>query len=123
MTPAYARLCGPLLAALALRDGVIDPRGFTRETFADPALAELAGRITIQPDDNPDPNALSPQRMVVHVADGHIDMEIPHTLGSPESPLSTEQAEAKLTLARDLAPVDHDPRIFADPLAYFTGTL
>ena len=123
MTPAYARLCGPLLAALALRDGVIDPRGFTRETFADPALAELAGRITIQHDDNPDPNALSPQRMVVHVADGHIDMEIPHTLGSPESPLSTEQAEAKLTLARDLAPVDADPRIFADPLAYFTGTL
>lgn len=123
MTPAYARLCGSLLAALALRDGVIDPRCFTPDAFADPALAELAGRITVRTDDNPDPNALSPQRMVVHVADGDIPVEIPHMLGSPESPLSTEQAEAKLSLARDLAPVDHDPRIFADPLAYFTGTL
>ncbi len=122
MTPAYARLCGPLLAALALRDGLIDPRAFTPGTFADPAIAALAGRIAILPDDNPDPNALSPQRMVVHVADGHIDMEVPHTLGSPASPLSPAQAEAKLRLARDLAPADADPRIFADPLSYFTGT-
>lgn len=122
MTPAYARLCGPLLAALALRDGVIDPRHFTPEAFADPALPELAGRITIHPDDNPNPNALSPQRMVVHVTDAHIDMKIPNTLGSPECPLSPVQAEAKLKLARDLAPTDHDPRIFIDPLAYFTGT-
>lgn len=122
MTPAYARLCGPLLAALALRDGVIDPRAFTPATFADPAIAALAGRIAIQPDDNPDPNALSPQRMVVHGADGHIDMAIPHTLGSPASPLSPAQAEAKLRLARDLAPDRADPRIFTDPLAYFTGT-
>ncbi len=122
MTPAYARLCGSLLAALALRDGVIDPRCFTPETFADPALAELAGRITIQIDDNPDPNALSPQRMVVRGADGRKDTHIPHTLGSPESPLSPAQTEAKLNLARYLAPIDHDPRIFADPLAYFTGT-
>jgi 2-methylcitrate dehydratase PrpD len=122
MTPAYARLCGPLLAALALRDGVIDPRCFTTETFADPALAELARRITITIDDNPDPNALSPQRMVVNAADGRILVDIPHTLGSPESPLTPAEARAKLNLARDLAPYDADPRIFADPLAYFTGT-
>ncbi len=121
MTPAYARLCGPLLAALALRDGVIDPRCFTPETFADPAIAALAARVTIQPDDNADPNALSPQRMVVHVADGHIDMEIPHTLGSPASPLSPEQAGAKLALARDLASADANPRIFDDPLTYMAN--
>jgi 2-methylcitrate dehydratase PrpD len=121
ITPAYARLCGPLLAALALRDGVIDPRCFTPAAFADPDLAELAGRITITADDNPDPNALSPQRMVVQSKSGRIETEIPHTLGSPEAPLSPAQAEAKLTLARALAPVEHDPRIFTDPLAYFTG--
>jgi 2-methylcitrate dehydratase PrpD len=122
MTPAYARLCGPLLAALALRDGVIDPRCFTSEAFADAALAELAARVTIHTDDNPDRNALSPQRMVVHGSNGRMDTHIPYTLGSPESPLSAAQTEAKLKLARDLAPVDHDPRVFADPLAYFTGT-
>lgn len=120
MTPAYARLCGPLLAALALRDGVIDPRAFTPETFAEPTLAALAGRIAIQVDDNPDPNALSPQRMLVHDAEGHLDLEIPHTLGSSESPLSPAQAEAKRALARDLAPADADPRLFDAPLAYFT---
>lgn len=122
MTPAYARLCGPLLAALALTDGAIDPRRFTPATFADPAIAELAGRIAILIDNNPDPNALSPQTMVVHVADGQIDMAIPYTLGSPESPLTLAQVAAKLALARDLAPADADPRIFAAPLAYFTGT-
>lgn len=122
MTPAYARLCGPLLAALALADGTIDPRRFTPETFADPAIADLASRIAIRVDDNPDLNALSPQRMVVHVADGQILREIPHTLGSPASPLTPEQAAAKLGLARELAPADADPRLFADPLAYFTGT-
>lgn len=120
MTPAYARLCGPLLAALALRDGVIDPRAFTPATFADPQLAALAGRIAIRVDDNPDPNALSPQRMVVSDGEGHLDLEIPHTLGSPESPLSPAQAEAKRALARDLAPADADPRLFDAPLAYFT---
>ena len=121
MTPAYARLCGPLLAALALRDGVIDPRCFTPATFAHPQIVELAARIAIQPDDNPDPNALGPQRMVVHVADGHIDMEIRHTLGSPESSLSEAQAQAKRDLARALAPADADPRIFDDPLSNFAG--
>lgn len=120
MTSAYARLCGALLAALALRDGMIDPRVFTPETFADPAIVELAGRIKITRDDNGDPNALSPQRLVVHVADGHIELDIPHTLGSPESPLTSSQADAKLHLARALAPTNPDPRLFADPLAYFT---
>ncbi|QUL36964.1 MmgE/PrpD family protein [Erythrobacter sp. JK5] len=120
MTPAYARLCGQFLGALTIRDGLIDPRRFTPETFADRELAELAGRISIRLDDNADPNALSPQEMVVELRDGHIVVEVPHTLGSPQSPLSDTQAEAKRTLARELAPDDADPRIFDDPLAYFT---
>ncbi|MFN4112486.1 MAG: MmgE/PrpD family protein [Sphingomonadaceae bacterium] len=120
MTPAYARLCGPLLAALALRDGMIDPRAFTPATFADPELAALARRIAINIDNNPDPNALRPQRMVVHHTGGDLDIEIPHTLGSPEAPLTSAQTEAKRNLARDLAPADADPRIFDRPLSYFT---
>jgi 2-methylcitrate dehydratase PrpD len=121
MTPAYARLCGPFLAALALRDGMIDPRCFKPGVFADPAIVALAGRVAIQPDGNGDPNALSPQRLVVHVCNGHIDMEILHTLGSPNSPLSKAQSTAKHDLARALGPAGADPRIIDDPLAYFTG--
>jgi 2-methylcitrate dehydratase PrpD len=121
MTPAYARLCGPFLAAISLRDGMIDPRCFTPENFADPAIVAIAGRVVIQPDGSGDPNALSPQRMVVHVRDGHIDKEILHTLGSPDSPLSDAQFQAKRDLARALAPAGACTRIIDDPLAYFTG--
>ena len=116
MTPAHARLCLPFLAALMLTDGQIDPRRFTPEAFADPGLAAIAVRVRIEVDDNPDPNALSPQRLVID--GGTID--IPHTLGSPAAPLSLEQGDAKVALARELAGDIADPRLFDGPLAYFT---
>ena len=116
MTPAYARLCLPLLAALMARDGRIDPRCFTPETFSDPAIAAQAARLTIMIDANPDPNALSPQLVRL---DGCRDIDIPHTLGSPQAPLSTAQAAAKQSLARELAG-DADSRIFTNPIGYFT---
>jgi len=120
MTPAYARLCLPLLAALILSDGRIDPRRFTPATFADPAIADLAGRVIVNDDGNPDPNALSPQRLVVTLKDARkIARTIPATLGHPEAPLSPDQAAAKRALARELAP-HADPRIFDDPISHFT---
>lgn len=115
MTPAYARLCLPLLSALMRLDRRIDPRRFTPETFADPQVAALASSLTIVVDDNPDPNALFPQTLI---ADGR-EIAIPHTLGSPAAPLTPVQVAAKRALARELA-ADADPRIFDDPLAYFT---
>jgi len=120
MTPAYARLCLPLLSALMLTDGCIDPRRFMAATFADPAIADLAGRIIVNDDGTPDPNALSPQRMVVTLKDGAtIEHTIPATLGSPDAPLTAEQTAAKRDLAAVLAP-DADPRLFNSPIAWFT---
>lgn len=120
MTPAYARLCQPLLAALMLRDGRIDPRCFTAETFADPAVADLATRVIVQDDGNPDPNALSPQRLVLTRTDGSVgEHAIPATLGSPDAPLSVAHIAAKRDLARALAPAA-DARLFDAPLAWFT---
>lgn len=116
MMPAHARLSLPFLAALMLRDGRIDPRRFVRATFADPDLLAVAARVTVTVDGNPDLNALSPQRLVI---DGAPEIVIRDTLGSPAAPLSTQEAAAKLALARDLAPAA-SPRIFDDPLAYFT---
>jgi len=81
----------------------------------DPGLLALAARVAIHIDTNPDLNALSPQRLIV---DG-VEIAIPDTLGSPAVPLTPAQAAAKLTLARDLA-LAADPRIFTDPLGYFT---
>ncbi len=116
MTPAYARLCLPFLTALMLRDGRIDPRRFTLEDFNDPILREIAAKLTIKVDDNPDPNALSPQRLVI---DGAV-IDIPHTLGSPDAPMDAHQTAQKRNLCEVLAGDIADRRLFDDPLAYFT---
>lgn len=119
MTPAYARLCLPFLIALMLRDGVIDPRKFTSEAFADPQLAAMAARVSILDDGNTDPNAMAPQRVEVLLANGkRSSIAIPATLGSPQQPLSADEAAAKYALCRDLAPATCDARLFSDPLAY-----
>lgn len=115
MTPGYARLCLQALATLMIKDGRIDPR-----RFGD--LGGVTSRIALEVDGNLDPNALSPQRVHVTFVGGRtVTRDVPHTLGSPDAPLSPAQAAAKLALARELAPAGHDPRIFASPLAYFTN--
>lgn len=121
MTASYARLCLPFLTALMLTDGRIDPRRFTRATFADPAIRALADRFALTLDGNADPNALEPQRLVLTLADGRtIERRVPHTLGSVAAPMRAEQTRAKRGLARELAGADTDARIFEDPLGYFT---
>lgn len=120
MTPAYARLCLPLLAALMIVDRRIDPRRFTEATFFDPVVADLARRVFVRDDDNPDPNALSPQRVRATMKDGSVvEQAVPATLGAPDAPLSPAQAAAKRDLARALAS-GADPRLFDTPLAWFT---
>ncbi len=116
MTPAYARLCLPFLGALMIRDGRIDPRRFTPEDFADPVLRAIAAKIMIEVDDNPDPNALFPQHIVI---DGE-RIAIPHTLGSPGAPMDAPQVAQKRDLCEVLAGDIPDRRLFDDPLAYFT---
>lgn len=121
MTPSYARLCLPFLAALMVRDGRIDPRRFTLESFRDPELAALASRVRVEPDDNEDPNALRPQSVSVKRPAGQPRAAIAfNTLGDPAMPMSPQQAAAKYDLARELAGEVPDVRIFDDPLAYFT---
>lgn len=122
MTPAYARLCLPFLCALMLRDGTIDPRRFTPAAFADPALAALAGKVSVRNDGNGDPNAMAPQRIEVELASGErLSMPIPVTLGSPDRVLDERQAAAKFDLCRALAPAACDPRIFDDPIGYLVN--
>lgn len=119
MTPAYARLCLPFLAALMLRDGRIDPRAFTPESFADPALRALGVRLALQVDGNPDPNALAPQRFRLHLAGGAVrEIAVPVTLGSPQNDLSDAQQAAKIEFALSLGV---RPQDVSDPLAVLTG--
>ena len=118
MTPAYARLCLPFLVALMLRDGVIDPRKFVADQFADPELASMAAKVDVVLDGSSDPNALSPQRLIVETAQGRHEYAIVGNLGSPAAPMNEIQAAQKYDLARQLAGADSDPRLFDDPLTY-----
>ncbi len=123
MQPAWARLCLPYLAALMITDRLIDPRRFSPRDIADPALGALARKVSLSDDGNGDPNALFPQQLTLTWRDGRRETHaIAHTLGSPANPLSPAQSREKLNLARDIAPTSADPRIFSDPLAYFTDT-
>lgn len=123
MTTAYARLCLPLLASLILADGRIDPRRFTEATFADQALRAVGARLEIAVDGNPDPNALSPQRLEVELNDGRrFAADIPATLGHPANPLTNAQQTAKLAFCAELAaaPIT-DARLFTAPEAFLAN--
>jgi 2-methylcitrate dehydratase PrpD len=114
---SYNRLCLAFLAPLMLRDGIIDPRLETTD-------AALAAHVQVVLDDNPDPNAMSPQRITITLADGQrIDRTIPANPGSPAQPMTPEQAAAKYALCRELAGNIGDPRLFDDPLSYATDPL
>ena len=96
MDVTYARLCFQYVGALALLHGGVDVGDFSPERLADPQLQDLAQCIELVADGNPDPNALAPQAVTAHLKDGRtLRVDIPHTLGSPERPLSREQHLAK----------------------------
>lgn len=121
MSAAYARLCLPILAPLMLRDGLIDPALFDGDGLHDPALVELAQHVSVELDDNPDGNAMAPQRLVVTTCSGQaFEHAITANLGSIANPMDASQFAAKYDLCRRLAAADADSRIFDDPLAYAT---
>ncbi|WP_108811999.1 MmgE/PrpD family protein [Sphingorhabdus sp. Alg231-15] len=121
MTPSYARLCLPFLVPLMLRDRIIDPACFHSEEFTNPDLVRLGSDVIVRIDDNPDHNALAPQKLRITFSDGTmIEHVITDNLGSPTAPMSDAQTQSKRDLARSLANKNCDPRIFDDPLAYAT---
>ena len=96
MTPNQARLCLQYVAAVCLRRGNVSLEDFTATALADPATLALARRLAIIKDDNPDPNALLPQRAEINLVEGRmVACDISQVLGSPERPLSLETAKAK----------------------------
>jgi 2-methylcitrate dehydratase PrpD len=123
MSTAYARLCLPFLASLMITDKCIDPRRFTPASFADPALRALGAKVQVVVDGNPDPNALSPQRVEANLSDGRsLVCDIPATLGAPANPLSWEAQLSKVRRCNELAAVPLGPAalqsLIDDPLAF-----
>ena len=98
MSPAYARLCLPYLAAAMLIRGSLGLEDFTPERLGEPEVLALAQRITVEIDANPDPAAFAPAVAVAVTLDGVTNqVEVDSQLGSPDQPLTREQ---HLTKAR-----------------------
>jgi 2-methylcitrate dehydratase PrpD len=92
MSANYARLCFPFVGAIALANGTVRIDDFADGTLADTRIHELGHRIEVVIDNNPDPNALTPQTVVIHLKDGgEHRIDVSHTLGSPERPLTRAQ--------------------------------
>jgi 2-methylcitrate dehydratase PrpD len=103
MDVAYARLCLPWLAAVALSHGEVRLGDFTPARLADPALLALAQRITVVSDGGDDPAAFTPVLATFTAISGAVfEAEITSMLGAPSNPLSREQhmEKARRCLAR-----------------------
>jgi 2-methylcitrate dehydratase PrpD len=96
MSVNYARLCAPFLLATTLARGRVGLDAYRDAAMNDPMLAELAGRVAIADDGNPDANALRPQRIEVALKTGATLIEdLPYVFGAPQDPMSDAEQEAK----------------------------
>lgn len=126
MGPAHARLCFAYLGAVLLLRGQVGLDDFTPERLADAAVLQLAERLSVQADDNPDPAAFVPALLVARTTDGRrIEQAVTAQFGSPAWPLSRAQhlekaraclafggrADAHEALAALLDTLEHAPDV------------
>lgn len=103
-SPNYARLCMPFALAKVLQHGSLDPIHFRGEALRDPQTFVLSQKVSMQIDDNPNPNALAPQRVSVRLKDGRVlEHAIDTMLASPKRPLSEETRMKKFHRCWSLA--------------------
>ena len=96
MSVNTARLCLGFLLASLLRDGDIDASSFSERRLSDPELCAFSKRVHFEEDSSHGVDVLSPQSVAVTLKSGSVlRQDVPHTLGSPENPLSREQREYK----------------------------
>jgi hypothetical protein len=68
----------------------------SRCILADPDTLALASRLIVIADTNPDPNAMTPIRVELDLAEGRtIACDVAEVLGSPARPLPPDAARAK----------------------------
>jgi 2-methylcitrate dehydratase PrpD len=122
MTPNYARLSGPFCAARLLLGGALGVDDFLPSALSDADSLDLGRRITITPDDNPDPNALSPVTVTVRLRDGGSHSASVETVyGNPAKPMSREEHLAKFR--RNVAFCGTVPPVQGEALIQVVDTL
>jgi len=101
---SYARLCMAFAIAKLLRNGAVDLSDFRGPALTDAETHALAARIQTTPDDNPDPNALAPQTVLVHLKSGAtLRWHAETLLANPARPLTEAQHLAKFRRCLDFA--------------------
>lgn len=87
----YARLSAPYVLASALIGQGLDLDDFRPEALTEKARLELGRRITVETDDNPDKNALTPVTVTVTLKDGSIcEITMDVVYGNPNKPMTRE---------------------------------
>ncbi len=93
---SYARLCMAYAVAKVLKNGALDLADFRGDALTDPQTHELAARVEIRCNANPDPNALAPQSLVVNLQNGReLTWSCETMLANPARPLTPSQHLAK----------------------------
>lgn len=104
LSPGEARLCLRYLVAYALREHGVELGAYAESALRDSALLDLARRVVVARDDNPDPNAFDPQTVRLRLHSGQeYEMTLACSLGSPGRPLTTAQLEGKFGANLDVA--------------------
>jgi 2-methylcitrate dehydratase PrpD len=100
----YAKLCVPFVFGVEAVHRKVDPRAFRGDALLDPAVHGVAAKVTVHQDDNPDPNALWPQRFAIRLKDGRVwDQVVDKAIGHPDNPLSHAAHLDKFRLCWSLA--------------------
>ena len=119
MTPAYARLCLPYLAAVVLTRGAVGLEDFSAARLSDPAVLALAARIEVAADANLDPAAFTPAEATATYVDGsRACVAILAQLGSPAQPLSEAQHLAKARACLAFAGLEHRHEALAELMGH-----
>lgn len=115
MTPGYARLCLEFVVPEMIREGRVDPRRFNAKNFATRQAKEDAEKITLHLDDNQDPNALGPQRIVLKLRDGtEFERHVAAPYGAPDHPMTREAQIEKAAFCYEIAGLpDRSAQLFA----------
>lgn len=97
----YAKLCIPFVAATYLKRGEVNVDGFLgADVLDDPETHAIAARVVVTEDDNPDLNAMTPQRFRLTLQDGsRHELTLDHVIGHPKVPLTHEQHLGKFRAA------------------------
>jgi len=92
----YAKLCLRFVAGTYLARGHVDVPDFRGDALSDPTVHHYAGLVDVILDDNPDQNALDPQRISVTLASGATHaITLAHVFGHPAVPLTAAQNAEK----------------------------